>query len=232
MLATPQPTDQSCAQSADASDWRAEHLAMLRELAELNMRLARAVVAQAEEAAERRAEPDGEPAPRTPDPSLALSRLGRAVRLTLAMEARVRGEADGAAQAAAGAEAVRQEKHASDDARRASTILGNREWVTEALETAVELAPREALEGRDPPDRESLLEDVLGRIDGLSDDVLFDVPQGVLIERLCAEFGLDPDPDTMADRDEDRLWRGWNLPPPAPAPAESAAQEQALELSS
>ena len=230
MLATPQPTDQPCAH-CDASDWRAEHLVMLRELAELNMRLARAVVAQAEEAAERRAEPDAEPAPRAPDPSLALSRLGRAVRLTLAMEARVRGEADGAAQAAAGAEAVRQEKHASDDALRASTILGNREWVTEALETAVELAPREVLEGRDPPDRESLLEDVLDRIDDLSDDILFDVPQGVLIERLCAEFGLDPDPDTMADRDEDRLWRGWDLPPREAAPPD-APQDEALELSS
>jgi len=39
------------------------------------------------------------------------------------------------------------------------------------------------------------------------------VPEGVLIERLCAEFGLDPDPDVMADRDENKLWRGWNLPP-------------------
>jgi hypothetical protein len=152
------------------------------------------------------------------------------VRLTLAMEARVRGEADGVAQAAAGAEAVRQEMHASEDARRASMIHGNREMITEALETAVELAPRDVLEERDAPDRESLLEDVLDRIDGLSDDILFDVPEGVLIERLCAEFGLDPDPDTMADRGEHKLWRGWDLPPPEPAPAE-APQDQALELS-
>jgi hypothetical protein len=134
------------------------------------------------------------------------------------------------AQVAAGAEAARQEKRASDGAHRASTIHGNREAITEALETAVELAPREALEERDAPDRESLLEDVLDRIDGLSDDILFDVPEGVLIERLCAEFGLDPDPDTMADRGEDRLWRGWNLPPHEPTT--DPPQDQALELSS
>ena len=204
---------------------------MLRELAELNMRLARTVVAQAEAMAEQRAEPDDQPAVRTADPSLALSRLGRAVRLTLAMEARVRGEADGLADTAH-AETTRQDERADKAADRAATIDSNRAFITETLEEAVELAPGESLEARDAPDRESLLETVLDRIDGLSDDILFDVPEGVLIERLCAEFGLDPDPDTIADRDEDRLWRGWNLPPPDPAPHGPADQDQALELSS
>jgi hypothetical protein len=231
MLATAPAPDKPCAHCGGEPDWRAEHLAMLRELAELNMRLARAVVAQAEEAAERRAEPDSEPAPREPDPSLALSRLGRAVRLTLAMEARVRGQADGVADTA-NAETTRQDELADKGTDRAATIDSNRAFITETLEEAVELAPRESLQARDTPDREGLLEDLLDRIDGLSDDILFDVPEGVLIERLCAEFGLDPDPDTIADRDEDKLWRGWTLPPLDPAPHEPADQEQALELSS
>jgi hypothetical protein len=68
MLAAPPSADQPCAHCGAEPDWRAEHLAMLRELAELNMRLARAVVAQAEAAAEQRVEPDGEPAPRTAVP--------------------------------------------------------------------------------------------------------------------------------------------------------------------
>ena len=231
MFADPPPSDQPCAHCGGAGDWRAEQLAVLRELTELNMRLARVVVARAEAAADADAEPDAQPMVRAADPSLALSRLSRAVRLTLAMVARVRGEVQGAADAVANAEAAHKTRLDGAIVQRQGMIDSQRAAIAEALETAVELAPREAFESRDAPDRDGLLEDVLDRIDGLSDDILFDVPGGILIERLCAEYGLDPDPDAMADRYEAKMWQGWELPPLEPAAAD-AQQERALELSS
>ena len=229
MSATPPPSDQPCAHCGGAEDWRADQLAILRELNDLNMHLARVVVATAEAAAQPRDEADAQPAPSAADPSLALSRLGRAVRLTLAMEARLRGEAQGAADAVRTARTAREDAVARE---RSLSVESAREFIAETLEGAVELAPREVLEERDTPDRERLLEDVFDRIDGLSDDILFDVPEGVLIERLCAEFGLDRDPDTIADRYEDKLWKGWSLPPAEPSASPDAPKEPALELSS
>jgi hypothetical protein len=199
--AAPSP-DQPRVHCGGADDWRAEQLAILRELNDLNMRLARAVVARAEAAAE----PDAEPVAHTPDPSLALSRLGRAVRLTLAMEAKLRSEA----QEPAAAKAERQQQadaNPRDPASNKSAHISIKRWlIADALQEAAEEAnDREA---GDAPEREDLLGDIIERINGLSDDVLYDVPKGVLIVRLGAEFGLGFEPETVEEKRDLQLWRG------------------------
>jgi hypothetical protein len=223
--AAPSP-DQPCAHCGGVDDWRAEQLAILRELNALNMRLARAVVARAEAAAE----PDAEPTAHAPDPSLALTRLGRAVRLTLAMEARLRSEV----QEPAEAKAERSQETGADPrdpASNKSAHISIKRWlIADALQEAAEEAnDREA---GDAPEREDLPGDIIERINGLSDDVLFDVPKGVLLDRLGAEFGLGFEPETVEERRELQLWRGWELPPHEPEPPDEAEREEALELSS
>jgi hypothetical protein len=77
-------------------DWAEQHVRMLRELAELGMELARAMARQAlaeADGAQPVEQADGRP---RCDPGLAFSRIARAVRLTLALEARTR---EGAAAA-------------------------------------------------------------------------------------------------------------------------------------
>jgi len=224
--------DQACARCAGAEDWRADQIAILRELNDLNMRLARAVVARAEAAAEQAAEPDERPAAHArPDPSLALARLGRAVRLTLAMEARLRGdEADaGAAEHTPRRETDGQRVDGGDGAR-SSHITIKRWLVAEALQEAALCGDREA---GDAPEREEVLGDIFERINGLSDDIIYDVPKSVLIDRLGAELDLAFDAETPEEKRDLQLWRGWELPPHEPEPPdEDAHEESALELSS
>ena len=212
-------------------DWRAEHLAMLRELAELNMRLARAVVARAEAATEQPAEPDAAPTPSAADPALALSRLGRAVRLTLAMEAKLRTDAQDAAEARATPQPQVDASPLDPAGNRGPHITIKRWLVAEALREAAEAA--EDQETGDAPEREDLFGDIIERINGLSDDVLYDVPKSVLIDRLGAELGLAFETDTDEEARDLKLWRGWDLPPHDPGPPdEDAPQDQAFELSS
>jgi hypothetical protein len=226
MPAAPPSPDQPCAQCGGKADWRAEQLAILRELNDLNMRLARAVVARVEAASE----PDAEPIAHTPDPSLALSRLGRAVRLTLAMEAKLRGDQAGAGEAKASRPKTVDDILGDEPRRRAASVGFARMVVADAMEEAVGWP--EAHERPDDFDREDLLDDIAERVNALSDDILHDVPIGVLIDRLCAEFNLEPDPKHLGDPEDHHIWRGWELPPHVPEPLGEAEQEEALELSS
>jgi len=113
---------------------------------------------------------------------------------------------------------------------RGAHISIKRWLIADALQEAAEAA--EDREAGDAPEREDLLGDSIERINGLSDDVLYDVPKGVLLDRLGAELGLGFEPETVKERRELQLWRGWELPPHEPEPPEEAEQEDALELSS
>ena len=165
---------------------RAErHLRLLQELAEIGMDIARAVRAEAV------AEDD--PAERAPSRfggaefGLVYSRIARAVRQTLALEARIAEDIDKAR--------VEHERCRVDVAQlvfqqRQEDI---RDFVAQAIEA-------EAVERHTPDgDVERLLDDLDERLeDGNYDDALADAPIAELVARICDDLGVTPD------------WRIWD----------------------
>ena len=170
---------------------------MLRRLAEIGMEMAEAM---AEEAAVRLAavravgaKVEAGEAPLSalaapgPDVSLAMTRLTRAVRLTLAMEKRLAEAPDPVADARRAAEAERAEREKHERIRRYFTREGNLGLVRDAVETLIETeAPQDQVERlvqalserlEDPPDEEDFAE----------------LTTGELVARVCADLGLTPD---------------------------------------
>jgi hypothetical protein len=78
----------ACEGCAAISERTAHQLTVLRELTELGMRMARALCDEVEAAPQ-----DEVPLRRSADPALMFSRISRAVRQTLALEARILEEA-------------------------------------------------------------------------------------------------------------------------------------------
>ncbi len=170
--------------SDDPEDRTAWRLAMLRELAELGMEMARAV----RDEAVARSEPAEEGEPRPParfpagDLGLVYSRIARAVRQTLALHERIAedGRKAGVERARSRVAAIRA---AAED--RQNEI---RDYVAEAIEA--EAAERHSSR----PEVERLLDDLDERIEaGAYDDGLDDAPIGELVARICADLGVIPD---------------------------------------
>ncbi len=168
---------------------RAErHLRLLQELAEIGMDIARAVRAEAVAEADA-----AEPAPSrfgNADPGLVFSRIARAVRQTLALEARI---AEGIATAR-----VEEDKRRADEASLEFDLREQevRDYVIEAIEA--EAAERQA------PDShiERLLDDLDERMnEGDYDEALADGPIGELVARICADLGVTPDWSLWDDQD-------------------------------
>ena len=169
---------------------RAErHLRLLRELAEIGMDIARAVRAEAV------ADAGGEPAPSRfgrAEPGLVFSRIARAVRQTLALEARFAQEVE---QARAEHERRRANVEHLIFQHRQEDI---REFVAKAIEAEAEQ--------RDTPesDVERLLDDLDERLeDGRYDDALADpdAPIAELVARICDDLGVTPDWRIWDDQD-------------------------------
>jgi hypothetical protein len=204
-------TDDASAEAPDPAILRAERrLAMLEELAQIGMDLARALGRQALAGAEptapdAEASTDGSATPITPaaDPSVAFARISRAIRLTLALEARTDEQlralrAGVAAETEARRVAVR--KRAADEAAARS----------QARRDAVEHLVTEAAE-REVEDL-GALNDVLEALEERlrDDEAYFDLDQAPLretVERLCADLELTPDWSQ---------WEGEGWPPKPP----------------
>ncbi|HWK45846.1 MAG TPA: hypothetical protein VNT30_14085, partial [Stellaceae bacterium] len=80
---------EGCARASERSERTERHLRMLQRLAEIGMELAEAVGRQALEQAKAASEPAGTPQKAGPDLGLVFTRLSRAVRQTVALEARI-----------------------------------------------------------------------------------------------------------------------------------------------
>ncbi|MDR3512451.1 MAG: hypothetical protein P4L73_12515 [Caulobacteraceae bacterium] len=170
----------------------------LAELGEIGMALARDL---RDRALERTAEA---PALAAGDVGLAFSRIARAVRLTLALEARIgEGQAARAREAEAGA-AAEAECGKIDRMRRYIHTEVVRDVVEEAIEA-------EADEG----DAERLLADLYERLEDEDETADFgERPVGDLIDRIRHDLGLPPDPHAWDDDEEPPPGPVFGRPPP------------------
>ena len=164
-----------------ASSRIARQLAMLQELAEIGMDLARAVRREA------LAEPkDGDQAPArsAADYDLALSRIARAVRQTLALETRL--AADHQADQEAGRHIVRE------SARRLQTQLHRAQRRAQVREIAAE-----AIDAGIADDcRLEVLAEMDERLERYDDETRDDLerkPIGALVAEICRALGVDVD---------------------------------------
>ena len=183
-----------------AGDRTAQRLAMLRELAEIGMRLARGV--------ERRAE---EPEAARSDVGLVFSRIARAVRQTLALEARLEAELQVRA---------REEEGAAHDlrVRQAYAPISQRSHlVRRAVGQAIE-ADADA-DDEDEDRREQLFDALDEQLDDREDDADYlDRPIGELVALICKELGVRADLSLW----EDEAWAREEAaarpePPPDPS---------------
>ncbi|HEY4029720.1 MAG TPA: hypothetical protein VGM25_05210 [Caulobacteraceae bacterium] len=138
------------------------HLRLLAELAELGMTLARTVVAQAEEGAE-------------PAPELAFARIARAVRQTLALEAKL---AEGGQ--------LRRERQAREHKYRREAKV--RRMVEHAIEA-----------NADDSDIDDLLYDLNERLADLDDTDFTHRPLIEVVASICQDLGVTFDPSQWQD---------------------------------
>jgi len=219
----PDAEDLAAADESRAPAWAREQLEVLRELRDMGMSLARSLtrrVLAETEAAEAAAEA-GEPeaAPRrgaVVDPALSFSRLSRAVRLTLALEAQTHRQIEDAA-----ARGENRARVANDDAPAQQDLMTPDGQVDYAAirrrlhpfihgETDFETrrAVEETIEAStcDPDEVERLKTELKERLETEDpEDVFFNRthwPIGEAIALICQDLGLDPD----WDRWENRAW--------------------------
>jgi hypothetical protein len=176
---TPSP-EPSCACRAGEVTRIARQLARLEELAEIGMDLARQV--RREALAEPRE--DGPPARPVADLALVFSRISRAVRQTLALEARL--AADHQAELAAGRHILREAAHALQ------TRL-----VRDQKRAQVRVIAAEAIEAEIHEDcRAQVLAEMDERLDAYDDlerDDLERRPVGALVAEICRALGVPVD---------------------------------------
>jgi hypothetical protein len=130
-------------------------LALLQELAEIGMSLVRGLAAE----------------PVSPEVALTFARISRAVRQTVALEARLEQEAAGIRRAQGA-----QRKHQAQ--RHVERIL-----VAEASEA----------------DADDLLADLYERLADEDDCDFADKPLGEIVARICADLGVTFDPEVWQD---------------------------------
>ena len=166
------------------------HLRMLQELAEIGMDLAREVSRQA-------LDPSGD-APSAADLALTFSRIARAVRQTVALEARLAADRE---QGQAG----RPTLSVADRWRSTRRRRQVRELVCEVIDAEA-----------DKYDAGPLYEDLDDRLqDGDEDADFADRPIGELVARICRDLGVTPD-WSLFDEDDWAIEEARNRPPGSP----------------
>ena len=181
---------------------------MLAELAEIGMNLARALQRRVEAETDP---PADKPAPAAGrDPADGFQRLSRAVRLTLALEARM-GEA---LRALIAGEVAAAETRKVDTARRADEAKTWSRRVTRAnvCDLVAHAIAAEIEAGEALWDCHEAMEERLADDEAYED--FTERPLRENVERLCADLGLTPDWSLWTDD-------GWAFPPGALRPAHS-----------
>ena len=165
---------EACAALPAHTAWQ---VAVLKELTELGLRMARALCEETE-AAPREEVPDR----RNADP---LARLSRSVRQTLALQARLIEGGQIAPAQRAGQAATRKAEAVGDYEIQRAAAIARKETVFEVVEATIDF---------DAP--EDQVEHLLERLEDLrdpADDAKFaDAPLTVWITAICKDLGLTP----------------------------------------
>ena len=173
----------------DPAERKARHLAMLRDLAELGMNLARKAAEKADEDLER---DDTQAQPGKPDHNLTFNRHARAVRDTIALESRIASDTPSR-------RAPPYRPAASSDPRRP--------LLRRALHQAAHAEP----------DRAQLCRAIDERIEQeLLADPAQDTPAGSVLAAISRHLDLSIDPSKLSDELLVCDHPGWNEPPPEP----------------
>jgi hypothetical protein len=165
----------------------ARRLVVLQDLTEAGMEIVAALRVEAQALSRGEAEPGAPGARGSSDLALTFSRVARAVRQTLALEARfVREHLTGELRSrTAGPKASPQ---ARMEAERESNLDTIRSVVVEAIEA----------EGFEPEETERLFNDARERLQD-NEDELADRPVGAIIAEICGALGFQPDWDLWAE---------------------------------
>ena len=178
---------QPCELSGQSEARASRQMRMLQELAEIGMQLARAVGRQIADRVPE--DPGGGDADLAPDLALVFSRISRAVRQTIALEARL----DRQLHEARAAEDAAKAEHARIATR--TLVRRRKHTVREAVQDAVDA---EAC----GPELEVLLADLDERLDDSDDNLDFaELPVGQLVARICRQLGVTPDPGLWQDEE-------------------------------
>jgi hypothetical protein len=179
-------------------------LAMLREIAETGMEMIRILKQRTEidlqtaktltaraDLADNAVYGPGYPAPMQ-DPSAMFARLSRAVRLTLALEAKT----DERLRALVAGVAVEREKHREETARRVAEAAEARQKAAKekVYDRVLKVILAQDLEDPDGTESWGLAEALDERLD--EDDAYMDLadrPLREVVERLCADLCIEPD---------------------------------------
>jgi len=207
-----------CAYPApEAGEDRAErHLRLLKDLADIGMNIARAVERQAlERAAAEPVQASGQAEPGT-DIGLTFQRVAKAIRQTVALEAKLSADREEGLRLAAETEEARAEGR-QREARRARLHQRRRD---------VSRAVRKAIDNTDYGDKEDLLADLAERLE--DEDIeadLHDRPLSEIITQICKDLGIDANwmlwegepwerEETAAAHDAWRAKQAAEAPPP------------------
>jgi hypothetical protein len=176
----PSPGREICGLISDEAEQArtARHLVMLQELAEIGMNLARAVGQQAA----------------TADPgeaALQFGRIARAVRQTLALEAKLAEEYRTLTQQSAAERAAQAQRAAEAAQQRLARRRDKVKHVTERLVREREDRPTIAR-------LNEVLSDLDERLKDIDDTEFGDRPIGAIIAGICRDLDIEPDWDRWA----------------------------------
>jgi hypothetical protein len=177
-------------------------MAMLRRLAQIGMALAERLQVEVM---------DGTAAQAGVDPGLAFSRIARAVRLTLALQARFEDDHQAPESWRAKARADRASEYLSRCGR--GQMLKD-----EARDLAGQVIRAEARERGDDSEVERLLDAVDERLNEHGDADLADHLLDELVKQICRDLGVPFDAERWFDEDGEPLWEDDDDPPERPNP--------------
>jgi hypothetical protein len=207
MSATPAAAETQTPAPDEAAALVAQGLAQLSELAQIGMTFARALGRIAQDAVEQANGETPEPTPALNDAALAFSRVSRAVRMTVGLQAKIVRDRQARADRIATEKAVKDAEDARVLEERRVKANMRRAVTRYVVQTAIEAEERDA----DETDR--LFEGLDARLHEIGDDPLDfeEIHVKDTAYAIARDLGVDPGPDWWQE--------GWQYSPPPRNPS-------------